>query len=183
MGTLELIILGISLSIDSFVASVSIGANKIKLQFFPAMKIAFIMAFFQTLFPFLGWLTGKSIMRYIEEYDHWVAFIMLSAIGFKMIYDSLKNEETQKDLDLKNMAILGMAIATSIDALVVGIGFGIIAVEILLALCIIGFSTFLFSAVGIRIGKFIGDRFNKAAGVLGGLVLFLLGLKLLIYHA
>jgi putative Mn2+ efflux pump MntP len=178
MGTLELIILGISLSIDSFVASVSIGANKIKLQFFPAMKIAFIMAFFQTLFPFLGWLTGKSIMRYIEEYDHWVAFIMLSAIGFKMIYDSLKNEETQKDLDLKNMAI-----ATSIDALVVGIGFGIIAVEILLALCIIGFSTFLFSAVGIRIGKFIGDRFNKAAGVLGGLVLFLLGLKLLIYHA
>jgi putative Mn2+ efflux pump MntP len=139
------------------------------------------MAFFQTLFPFLGWLAGKSLMHYIEEYDHWLAFILLSIIGLKMIYDSFKSEE-EKEPDVSNTAIVGMAIATSIDALVVGVGFGIIAVNIVLALAIIGLSTFMFSATGLRIGKFIGNRYNKAASIFGGIVLILLGGKILLSH-
>lgn len=142
------------------------------------------MAVFQGVMPLLGWLAGNTFENSIKGVDHWVAFILLTIIGGKMIYEGIKNKGNEGNCfcPSNNTVLAGMALATSIDALIVGIGFGLLDVPILQPVLIIGSITFLFSASGVWIGHKIGNRFNSGLEIAGGLILIGLGLKILIEH-
>ncbi|MCW3807098.1 manganese efflux pump MntP [Plebeiibacterium marinum] len=184
MNILSLIIVGIGLSIDSLAASISTGACCKKLLKRHVIKVAAFMAIFQGGLPYIGWLIGTGFKRLIEDYDHWVAFILLFLIGAKLIYEGLsKHEEGCSNFNpTNNLLLAGMAIATSIDALVVGIGFGVIKINIYQAMLIIGITTFIFSTVGVYLGKKIGTKINSGIEIFGGLVLIGIGVKILIEH-
>jgi len=147
--------------------------------------IAFAFGFFQFLMPVLGWALGVSFEQYITNIDHWVAFVLLCYLGIKMIWDSNKKDgdasfEDAAKLDMKEL--LMMAIATSIDALAVGITFAFLSVNIWYASTIIGIITFAISFAGVLIGNKFGTRFQKGAQILGGSVLILIGVKILLEH-
>jgi putative Mn2+ efflux pump MntP len=182
MSLLSIFIIGIGLSVDSFVVSITAGVCMDKVKIRNALKVAFFMAFFQALTPLIGWLAGSSFQRYIESVDHWVAFILLLAIGGKMIYEGVKhNDKAEKSFSLtSNLMLTGMAIATSIDALIVGIGFGLLEVSIIIPVIIIGGLTFLFSVIGVLLGNKIGIRYNSGLEIFGGILLAGLGIKILV---
>ena len=142
------------------------------------------MAFFQALTPLIGWIAGSSFQHYIESFDHWVAFLLLLAIGGKMIYEGVKHKDKEKKSfsPTTNLMLIGMAIATSIDALIVGIGFGLLEVSIIIPILIIGGLTFLFSASGVMLGNKIGIRYNSGLEIFGGIILAGLGIKILVDH-
>lgn len=142
------------------------------------------MALFQGTMPLLGWFIGSSFKNIIANFDHWVAFILLLGIGGKLIYEGIKSADKKNSsiAPTKTLILTGMAIATSIDALVIGISFGLIEVNIWLAMLVIGASTFIFSTVGVVVGKKIGKKINKGIEIAGGSVLVLLGLKILVEH-
>lgn len=183
MSFISCVIIAIGLSIDSFVASVSAGIFVRKNILRLSIKIAVILALFQGVMPFLGWLAGNSFKSYITTYDHWVAFIMLSIIGGKMIYEGIKESDEVKKFDpTRTIIIIGMGVATSIDALIIGVGFGILQVSIIFPVVIIGITTFLFSILGVAVGRKFGKKYNSKLEIFGGAVLFLLGIKILIEH-
>lgn len=184
MSLLSLIIIGIGLSIDSLVASITTGACMVKPRLDKALKIAFFMSFFQALMPLLGWLAGKTAREIIENYDHWIAFVLLLIVGMKMIYEGIKSKNgTEKCFCPSNTLLLaGMAIATSIDALIVGVGFGLISINIWQAILIIGITTFIFSLSGVFLGKRIGENFKSGIEIVGGIVMMVIGLKILLSH-
>ena len=135
--------------------------------------------------PLIGWFIGTKIQHLVASFDHWVAFILLSLIGGKMIYESLKKEEVQNKMNpLDPKVLIGMSLATSIDALIVGVTFALSyqSINLYLTTFIIGFATFLFSMLGILFGKRTGLKFGKKMETLGGLILFLIGLKILVEH-
>ena len=156
--------------------------DKVKIR--NALKVASFMAFFQALTPLIGWLAGSSFQHYIESFDHWVAFLLLLAIGGKMIYEGVKHKDKEKKSfsPTTNLMLIGMAIATSIDALIVGIGFGLLEVSIIIPVLIIGGLTFLFSALGVLLGNKIGIRYNSGLEIFGGIILAGLGIKILVDH-
>ena len=182
MSFLTLFLIAVSLSFDSFAVSVSSGLLKKEILFWQAVRIAFFLAIFQASMPILGWVGGLSVKTIIEPFDHWLAFGLLSGIGIKIILESFKDEESKtiNPLDLK--FIISISIATSIDALVVGVSFAIIEVNILLAFLIIGGITFLASMFGILCGKKSGGNFGKRMEILGGVILIAIGLKILLEH-
>lgn len=184
MDLIALLILGIGLSIDSLAASITTGAYTLQIKINTVLKTALFMAVFQGLMPLIGWLVGSSFKSIIEAYDHWVAFALLFAIGGKMVYEGIqkRDEVGTESKSTSNLMLAGMAFATSIDALIVGIGFGLMSVNIWLAVFIIGVTTFLFSAVGVVLGNKVGTRINKSIEILGGVILIGLGLKILITH-
>jgi len=180
---ITIILIAIGLCFDSFAVSVSSGIAIQKIKFFDATKIAFSLALFQGGMPILGWLIGEKLKDYLNIYDHWIAFILLSILGLKMIFESLKKEEEQKCFNPLNFWVLiGMSIATSIDALVVGFSIAFIDLPILISGFIIGAVTFIASMLGILFGKKTGNRFGKKMEILGGLILIGLGLKILLEH-
>ena len=134
------------------------------------------------MMPLIGYFLGAQFQHYFEAYDHWIAFTLLFLIGANMIRESLfgKDEDASASLDFKTMLLL--AIATSIDALAVGISFACIQVKIWSSVLIIGVTTFLFSIFGVRIGNVFGSKFEKSAGIVGGIILILIGLKILLEH-
>ncbi len=142
------------------------------------------MAVFQGGLPLVGWLVGSTFRSVIESYDHWIAFVLLLIIGGKLIYEGIidKGEQNSKINPTNNLMLAGMALATSIDALIVGVGFGLIDVNIWMAMLVIALATFLFSVVGVYLGRKIGTRINKGIDIFGGLVLIGLGLKILLEH-
>ena len=183
MNILSLALIGIGLSVDSLAASVTTGAcsKNIKLKY--VFKVAAFMAFFQGSMPLAGWFIGNYFKSIIENYDHWVAFILLLGIGGKLIYDGIRNSiDEVSTFQSKNILIAGMALATSIDAMAVGIGFGLIEINIWLAMLVIGTTTFLFSSVGVLVGEKLGNKINKGIEIFGGLVLIGLGTKILVKH-
>lgn len=183
MNLLSLTLIGVGLSIDSLAASITTGACSKNIRLKHVLKVAAFMAFFQGLMPLVGWLIGSTFKSIIEDYDHWVAFILLLGIGGKLIYDGIKNSaEEVKANPTKNMLLAGMALATSIDAMILGIGFGLIEINIWLAMLIIGSTTFLFSSVGVFVGEKLGNKINKGIEIFGGIVLIGLGLKILLEH-
>ncbi|MCT4586845.1 MAG: manganese efflux pump MntP family protein [Carboxylicivirga sp.] len=185
MSTFSICLIGIVLSIDSLAVSITAGACVNNIRRSQAIRVAAIMAMFQGLMPFIGWLIGSSFKSIVEEFDHWIAFVLLAALGGKLIYDGClkKEEEDNNNVDINNyLLIIGMALATSIDALILGIGFGLMEVNIYLAVIIIALITFLFSGSGLYLGKKIGEKINKSIEVFGGLVLISLGVKILIEH-
>jgi len=183
MDLISLIAIGVVLSIDSLVASITTGACNKEVSNYYVYKIAVFMAVFQATMPLFGWLIGTSFKSIIESYDHWVAFALLLAIGGKLIYEGMHRDNDSSLIDpRKNLVLCGIALATSIDALVVGIGFGLIDVNIWLAMFVIGVATFIFSVAGVVVGKRIGNKINMGIEIFGGLVLVGLGTKILIEH-
>lgn len=183
MEILTVILLAIGLSFDSFAVSVYSGLTLPEIRFFQAVKIAIFFAVFQSAMPLIGWLIGTSMKSFIEPIDHWIAFVLLGLIGGKMIYESLTKSKTQEIQNpLKIRVILVLSLATSIDALAVGFSFASILSHILVLVLIIGIVTFLASMLGILLGKKTGTIINHYAEMTGGLILIIIGTKILIEH-
>jgi manganese efflux pump family protein len=179
--TLFLIALG--LSGDTFAVSISSGLTLNKIKFVQALRIAFVLGIFQAVMPVIGWYLGLQIKDFIQDFDHWVAFISLSLIGGKMIIESYKSEDKKKPFNPLNLLVLiGISIATSIDALIVGISFALISVNMSAAFFIIGFTTFFVAMTGVLIGKKTGNKIGKKAEIIGGVILIMIGLRILIQH-
>lgn len=184
---IELFLLGIGLAMDAFAVSVCKGLGMRKLNKKQTLIIGLYFGGFQALMPLIGWLLGSQFQKYITRIDHWIAFILLGFIGGKMMIEAIRewNEEETVDvidahLDHKNMLVL--SVATSIDALAVGITFAFLDTPIIEAITIIGITTMVISIIGVVVGNFFGSRYKSKAEFIGGLILVLLGLKILLEH-
>ena len=184
MDFITVLILAIGLSMDSFAVSISCGLAEQKITFGHAAKISFSFAFFQGLLPVVGWYFGTGIKVYVENFDHWIALILLAYLGGKMIVDSLKKEESEGMSDIYSIRhIVTLSIATSIDALVVGFTYALASTKnIFGGAIIIGAVTFFFAMLGIRIGKDVGGSLGSKVELGGGIILIGIGLKILIQH-
>jgi putative Mn2+ efflux pump MntP len=183
MEYISVIIIAIGLAMDTFAVSIASGAAYKQLQRKHVLRMALFFGGFQAFMPLIGALAGLSIKKYIQGIDHWIAFVILCVIGGKMIYESLKIAETQKNFNPSNILILlTLSVATSIDALVVGITLSLVASNIIIAVIIIGLVTFVLSFAGVDIGKKFGHMFENKIEALGGLVLIALGIKILLEH-
>lgn len=187
MGIIELALIGAGLSMDAFAVSVCKGLGMKRLNMRQAFVIALFFGVFQALMPVIGWVLGTGFQSYIAPVDHWIAFALLAFIGGKMLFDAFHDDEGEDDaasadapLDLKELTML--AVATSIDALAVGITFAFLQVDIVSAVTLIGVITFALSFAGVAIGHFFGARFEKPATIVGGVVLILIGCKILLEH-
>ena len=181
MGFLELFLIGIGLSMDAFAVAVCKGLGMGRVNKGQTVVIALFFGGFQALMPLIGWGLGRQFERYITSVDHWIAFLLLAYIGGKMVWEALRGEESVSGgFDLRELLML--AVATSIDALAVGITFAFLKVEILSAVSIIGCTTFLLSLLGVVIGNRFGSRYQQRAEVTGGVILVLIGLKILLEH-
>ena len=183
MELLTIFLIAISLSFDTVAVSVSSGLVLPKIDFKNATKIAITLAVFQAAMPVIGWLAGSGIKNYAENFDHWIAFTILGLLGGKMIYESLSTHPEDRSfnpLDVKVM--IGMAIATSIDALIVGFSFALLNYRIMVSIGIIGSVTYIVAMLGMLFGKKIGARMGRRMEMLGGVMLILIGLKILLEH-
>lgn len=177
----ELLLIAVGLSMDAFAVSVCKGLSVKELRPRHALLVGLYFGGFQFLMPVLGWLLGYRFEEMITSVDHWIAFVLLSLIGGNMIRESFfEDEELNDDFGVKTMLLL--AVATSIDALAVGITFAFLSVKILPAAGLIGVTTFLLSVVGIYIGHAFGARYKAGAERVGGAILILIGLKILLEH-
>ena len=180
MNLWELFILAVGLSMDAFAVSICKGLSVKKATVKEAGTAGIYFGGFQALMPLLGYVLGVSFQKIISSIDHWIAFILLSLIGFQMIRESKGGENVNSSFGIKEM--IPLEVATSIDALAVGVTFAFLQVEIVPAVCMIGCVTFLFSAVGIWIGNVFGTRYKARAEIMGGVILIVIGLKILLEH-
>lgn len=181
MSVLELILIGVSLSMDAFAVSICAGLKMTKINYKSGAIIALFFGGFQALMPALGWLLGRLFASYVDKFDHWIAFGLLAFIGGKMIFDAVKGDESELGCDIKLNELFLLAVATSIDAFAVGVTFGLPGSEanIGAAAAIIGVTTFTISFGGVIIGNIFGAKWRNKAQVVGGVMLILVGLKLL----
>ena len=186
MGFVELFLIGVGLSMDAFAVSICKGLGMSRLNMRQAAVIALFFGGFQALMPLIGWALGSQLAELITPIDHWIAFVLLALIGGKMLWDAFHEDDEQggeaKDAKLDLKELLMLAIATSIDALAVGITFAFLQVAIVPSVTIIGVTTFVLSFVGVAVGHFFGARFEKPATIAGGVVLILIGVKILLEH-
>ena len=188
MGIIELLLTGVGLAMDAFAVAVCKGLSMKKINYGHAFMIALFFGVFQAMMPFLGWALGTQFKDYIVSVDHWIAFVLLAIIGGKMLkeaFESGKEDEGKAAEDggkLNYKELFLLAIATSIDALAVGVTFAFLNVNIYLAIAIIGVVTFLLSFVGVVIGNIFGSKFEKGAQIAGGVILIGIGLKILLEH-
>ena len=182
MGIVEITLLGIGLAMDAFAVSICKGLSMKKMNWKNAIIIALYFGIFQALMPVIGYFLGTTFESLVTKFDHWIAFVLLLAIGGSMIKEAFsKDEESKNDkVDFKTMSVL--ALATSIDALAVGITFAFFEVNVLLAVTIIGLITFIISIIGVKIGNRFGDKYQSKAEFMGGIILILLGIKILLEH-
>lgn len=182
MTFLNIFLIAIALSFDAMAVSAVNGARHYRMSFKKAIQIAFFFGLFQLLMPLVGWVFGIGLEKIINKFDHWVAFLLLATIGVKMIFESFKSKDDKKN-DIHNFKILLLlSLATSIDALVVGMTFGLLPVNIWFAVIVIGLTTFILSLGSIYIGKKCGETWSKKAEIAGGLILIIIGAKILIDH-
>lgn len=183
MSILEILLLGIGLSMDAFAVSICKGLSTKKLQIKHYLIIGAWFGGFQALMPTIGYFLGSTFEQYITAFDHWVAFVLLAAIGANMIKESFSKEKSETNSSFAFKTMLLMALATSIDALAVGITFALLPdVNVPLAVCLIGVTTFVCSAAGLKIGNLFGLRYKAKAELAGGIILILIGLKILLEH-
>ncbi len=181
MGFTELFIIALGLSMDAFAVSVCKGLSVKKLSLRHTLIAGAYFGGFQALMPLLGYFLGVQFESLIQSVDHWVAFALLSVIGINMIRES-RGDPEELDASFAFKAMLPLAIATSIDALAVGITFAFLRVDILAAVCLIGATTFILSALGVKIGHVFGAKYKAKAELAGGIVLIVMGLKILLEH-
>jgi len=182
MSFIELFILAIGLSMDAFAVSICKGLALRQITFRECGLAGLWFGGFQALMPTLGYFLGKNFTQYITSIDHWIAFILLGIIGFNMIRESFGAEEECSNASMAAAEMFVLAVATSIDALAVGITFAFLDVDILAAASFIGVTTFVCSAAGIRIGNIFGTIYKQKAEFFGGLILVILGTKILLEH-
>lgn len=187
MGFIELFVIGVGLSMDAFAVAVCKGLGMKMVNWRHAFVIALMFGGFQGLMPLIGWALGSQLTSLIEPVDHWIAFILLVFIGGKMLWDAFRGDDgcetcgcAEEKLDMREL--LMMAVATSIDALAVGVTFAFLGVNVMAAVVVIGVTTFALSFVGVVVGNRFGARLEKPATVAGGVVLVLIGLKILLEH-
>ena len=182
MSIVELFILAVGLSMDAFAVSICKGLSLGKIKPKHMCIAGAWFGGFQALMPAIGYVLGAQFQETIASIDHWIAFVLLALIGGNMIHEALDNDEEEADasLDVKTMFLL--AVATSIDALAIGITFAFLKVNIIPAVCFIGIVTFIISFAGVKIGNVFGARYKNKAEIVGGVILILLGLKILLEH-
>ena len=182
MTLTELLIIAIGLSMDAFAVSIGKGLSLRCVQFRHYLLAGLWFGGFQALMPLVGYGCGVSFAEAVASIDHWIAFVLLAIIGGKMVWDALSGEEEPSDADFSVRTMFLLAVATSIDALAIGVSFAFLHVDLLLSVTIIGLTTFLFSSAGIEIGHLFGNRWRSRAELLGGVVLVAMGLKILVEH-
>ena len=184
MSLFSIFMIGIGLSMDAFAVSIARGMTMKKEDLLRyALTLGFFFGVFQAVMPLIGWWAGSYFQEFIASIDNWIAFGLLAIIGGNMIRESLRGEEEaceDKSLTLKTILIL--AVATSIDALAVGISFAFLQVHIWTAITVIGVTTFVLSFIAVYLGNRLGDLLEKYAGILGGIILILIGTKILLEH-
>ena len=184
---IELLLIGVGLSMDAFAVSICKGLAMRRVNKKQAFVIGLFFGGFQALMPFIGWALGTQFESYITSIDHWIAFVLLAFIGGKMIAEAVRPEDENVEidkmdppLDVKEMFVL--AVATSIDALAVGVTFAFLHVNIVWAVTFIGCTTFILSAIGVKVGNVFGMKYKSKAEFVGGLILVLMGIKILLEH-
>lgn len=185
MGFLELFLIAVGLSADAFSVSVCKGLNMRKLNLKHGYIIALFFGGFQAVMPLIGYLLGTGFSGYIERFDHWIAFVLLAFIGGKMAIEAIcekDGDEAEKTDVLKMGELTVLAVATSIDALAVGITFAFLKVNILPSVLLIGVTTFALSLGGVLLGNRFGAKYKSKAEIAGGVILILIGLKILLEH-
>lgn len=185
MNILTVIVIALGLAMDAFAVSVATGAAQKQLKVQHALRMAFFFGAFQAFMPLIGYLAGLSFKDAIEPIDHWIAFGLLAAIGSKMIYESfkLKGQQEQSSVDPANiMVVLVLAIATSIDALAVGITLTLVTEHVAAAVIVIGVITFILSYLGCWLGTKVGHIFENKIEIIGGFILIAIGIKILLQH-
>jgi len=183
MSFLSTIFLAIGLAMDASAVSISVGIVASIISFAYALKIALFFAGFQMMMPWLGWWLGQSVNQHIALYDHWIAFFLMLGIGGRMIYESFQSSENCKPINFnKTSVLLFLAIATSIDAFIAGVSLSILEIDIIPVIITIGIITLLFSLTGVKIGKILGCLVEKYAKLTGGLILVVIGIKVLVQH-
>ena len=181
MTLIELFILAVGLSMDAMAVAICKGLSVQKLKLRHAVTVGLYFGGFQAAMPLIGYFLGRQFQTYIERFDHWIAFVLLGLIGANMIKESFGDAE-ECDCSFCPKAMLPMAVATSIDALAVGVTFAFLNVSIVPAVSFIGVITFALSAVGVYIGHLFGAKFKSKAELVGGIVLILMGCKILLEH-
>ena len=182
MGFIEIILIGVGLSMDAFAVSICKGLSTQRLKPSHYLIIGAWFGGFQALMPAIGYLLGATFEKYITAFDHWIAFILLVLIGGNMIKESFSKEEEQGNDSFAFRVMLPLAIATSIDALATGVTFAMMGVNIWIAIAITGLTTFVFSVAGVKIGNLFGSRYQSKAELVGGLILIAMGFKILVEH-
>lgn len=183
MSFIELLLIAVGLSMDAFAVSVCKGLSIRKTSLKSCFIVGAWFGIFQAIMPFIGYFLGSAFEKYIKNYDHWIAFILLSLIGINMIVESRRSEDEKTDASLAVKTMFIMAVATSIDALAVGITFALLPdVNIIAAVSFIGIITFILSAAGVKIGNLFGTKFRGGAEMAGGIILILIGVKILMDH-
>ena len=183
---MELFLIGVGLSMDAFAVSICKGLAMEKVNKKQAFIIGLYFGGFQALMPLIGWFLGIRFQQYITSIDHWIAFVLLVFIGGKMIVEAVRDPDVEeigkKDPPLDHKEMFLLAVATSIDALAVGITFAFLDTPIVEAPVIIGLTTFFLSILGVVVGNFFGTRYKKKAEIVGGIILVAIGVKILIEH-
>ena len=182
MDLLSLFLIAVGLSMDAFAVSVCKGLATPKYKLKYSMICGAWFGGFQALMPAVGYLLGVNFKKYITAIDHWIAFVLLALIGFNMIREALKNDDEGADPSFTAKSMSLLAVATSIDALAIGITFAFLDVNIVAAVLFIGVCTFVISAAGVKIGSAFGTRFKSKAEIGGGAILIILGLRILVEH-
>lgn len=182
MGITELFILALGLAMDAFAVSICKGLSSRNVELKKSLITGLWFGGFQALMPVIGYFIGSAFERYITAFDHWIAFVLLALIGGNMIKERFSKEENETSSSFSARAMLPMAVATSIDALAIGVTFAFLSVDIFAAASLIGVITFALSAVGVYIGNAFGGKYKSKAELAGGVVLILLGIKILLEH-
>ena len=183
MGLIEIIIIAIGLSMDAFAVSITLGLSVNKQKVKEILMPGLFFGLFQAVMPIIGYFAGINFVDIIQHLAHWIAFILLGFIGVKMIKESISkrnNEKNNNENSFKFIKLLVLAIATSIDAFAIGITFALLQVNIFGAALIIGLTTFIIAMVGVKIGNIFGIKYKAKAEFIGGMILILLGIKILV---
>ena len=183
MEFLSIFLVALGLAADCFAVALSGSIAMGSLSLLQGLRTALAFGVFQGLMPVLGWLAGRTVVEYIEAYDHWLALGLLTFVGGRMIWESFRSGDKPRNTDItRGLTLLLLAIATSIDALAVGLTFAFIQIDIVLATLTIGFVSFIITIVGLLLGKKVGSLFGKRVEIVGGLILIGIGLKIVIEH-
>ena len=182
MSLLELFIIAVGLSMDAFAVSICKGLSVPKMKLGHAVTCGIYFGGFQALMPAVGYLLGSQFESMITRIDHWIAFVLLGIIGSSMIKESREDEEEEVSASFDMKTMLALAVATSIDALAVGVTFAFLHVNIVWAVTFIGCTTFVLSAVGVKVGNIFGMKYKSRAELAGGVILILMGVKILLEH-
>jgi putative Mn2+ efflux pump MntP len=181
---LSILLIAIGLSADCFAVALSSSIARQNVSRFQALRVSLTFGLFQALMPVVGWLAGRTVVDFISSYDHWLAFGLLAFIGGKMIWESFREKDSdQKDKDIsRGLLLLTLALATSIDALAVGLSFAFLEINIVLASLTIGVTALVISLVGFAVGRKAGSLLGKRAEIVGGVILIGIGVRILVEH-